>query len=503
MSKNLIELPSGQVSAAAQKVSYVKNPLFTEPEKYEIDLTGVAEKVAALTATSDLKEIEELPYDPVKLSVVLKKEAEDNFKKFRYNPNPQERQEGLTKSLELINQAIELNPEGIWQHYDRGLTNMYLGNLTAAVEDFTREIALNDDPQAQDRSRFERAHLNILLKDPESAAIDYQYLKDNAENATFVLEATGWLENFEKKKNKPAGAPKYDPDEIILIKFAIYYAAPLVTLLVAAVAANLFNPNNPNRRLDDPVPQNFRPEIEYLLSIQGFARNMIDSVMDFDYLSEAHKKALLTLSDEKADELFKMISQAEYDAFINGSNLNINFRSSHQNFQTTVGLEIAENVAHPIISEFKKQATKIVQKMLNQFSSRVLEEIPDGEEKDNLQSIFATGLEFLHQLKMISTKEHESGFGYVERNFIYDNMLPNGESHNPLNRRKLQEAVGIFNAEVHKHLTKIRSEVVVENVVEDLLKKVGREIDAIEEVKTNLATPTAVALQNSRGSREA
>ncbi len=55
MSKYLTELPSGQVAAPEEyAVSYVKNPLFTEAEKYETDLTGVAEKVAALSAALDL-----------------------------------------------------------------------------------------------------------------------------------------------------------------------------------------------------------------------------------------------------------------------------------------------------------------------------------------------------------------------------------------------------------------------------------------------------------------
>lgn len=61
------------------------------------------------------------------------------------------------EALNLIEQAISLNPEGEWLYYDRGMIRNKLGDFEGAKKDFTKELELTSSSFAQLRCYWERS----------------------------------------------------------------------------------------------------------------------------------------------------------------------------------------------------------------------------------------------------------------------------------------------------------------------------------------------------------
>lgn len=66
------------------------------------------------------------------------------------------------RAKEFLDQAIELDPQAGWQHYDRAMCKNKLNDFEGAKEDFAQEIAINYSTNSTGRSYFETAVIEVI-----------------------------------------------------------------------------------------------------------------------------------------------------------------------------------------------------------------------------------------------------------------------------------------------------------------------------------------------------
>lgn len=152
-------------------------------------------------------------FDPIAESIRLQLEAEriaaeaqqriDSGRLFPNVKNPP----SFWSSLELINRAIELNPNGEWFHFDRGHYLAALGKNKEAIESFTKEIEFGFFGSAA-HSYFKRAIAHEELGDLQSALSDYEDARSRTSNQNLIKTISEFRENcsqaWEVEKQKSA-----------------------------------------------------------------------------------------------------------------------------------------------------------------------------------------------------------------------------------------------------------------------------------------------------------
>jgi tetratricopeptide (TPR) repeat protein len=77
-------------------------------------------------------------------------------------------------AINLLNQAIELNPSDGWFYYERGQAKDELEDFTAAIEDFTKALSFDPDEDLLGNCLHARANTRFFgLNDKKGACEDW------------------------------------------------------------------------------------------------------------------------------------------------------------------------------------------------------------------------------------------------------------------------------------------------------------------------------------------
>ncbi len=120
------------------------------------------------------------------------------------------------------------------------------------------------------------------------------------------------------------------------------------------------------------------------------------------------------------------------------------------------------------LEKAEELSSKVVGVEVGEDLNRKVEQILSGvTENEEMREILLDQLKSVQEHKRVQTLLLPSGVS-IEKNFIYDQALPQNVMHRRLDPEKLTWAFGIFGDEVKKSLVKIHQEVERDEVVEVL-----------------------------------
>ncbi|MBP7709568.1 MAG: hypothetical protein KA100_00675 [Rickettsiales bacterium] len=222
-----------------------------------------------------------------------------------------------------------------------------------------------------------------------------------------------------------------------------FFTKVLASGVLAAALLYAIGKNMQNRERDLP-PLRFRPQIEAENAIKGLARNMVDSLIGVESLLPEEKAGLLTLNTTEAAQIFTQISS----------------------FETV--------------------------EAITEYLNNELSQIPEGDGKNSLKEIVKNISEMQLGYKKINNLDIVD-LGRIEKNFIYDQALPQDVVHRTLDRQKLTEFIKIFQDETARYMLEIHGEVgrqEVAEVLSALFDRVARTEDPSASVSEPVATST-------------
>lgn len=309
------------------------------------------------------------------------------------------------KALKFINKAIDLDPEGLWLHFDQGSFLFSIKDYEAAIESFSKEIEIDNFiyPRSRDRS-IKHSCLSFKSESYLKRAQSFSYLGHNKEALSDYQEVIAIAEDVPYKDLKSmARTARYNSFEITYGNpFTIASRAMIVTLLgmVALIT------NNIHKR----TTKDFRDENEAEKAVKYFARSTVDMEKEIADLSLEEKKSLIKLATQEVKKDVETLCKIKIE-------------------KTTTDEDITT-----LVDDF------FTAKLQHNNQTQI-------QEYDTFKSIFTSTL---------ATKKTREialfGGEKVEQNFIYNQTLKSGSSGQSFDKNRLKKYITIFENEAIRYL---------------------------------------------------
>lgn len=272
------------------KPTYKKPPVTKGKASYEIDLSENDGRMAALMSGEQDSKAEISPQEAP--NIFYKKKASELYEAALNNKNKAGARGQYEEALQMIDTAIELNPNYLWQHFDQGLCLVALGRFEEAAQSFSQEIKINHVGDGPIWSHQERAKVYVRMDNLDLAEADLRKIQTligfNDEKELAKIDSqllTIAKKRWDKQPTQPEVETNNDNEQ--------GYNYPLIMAAGAAAVGMLYAIGY---KIGVPTP------VEDLMDEHGLALDETDSEIDYesDHESDADNNEIVE-SDHESD----------------------------------------------------------------------------------------------------------------------------------------------------------------------------------------------------------